>query len=82
MSANNPPSQTVGPPETCLPDLRARSKSRSTSSLAVRHQAATAPRREKLTRDPRPERGHYITKTSTPHSGQKARSTHLTTTRK
>ncbi|RRT44954.1 hypothetical protein B296_00029217 [Ensete ventricosum] len=65
MSANNPLSQTAGPPETHLPDLRARSKSRSTSSLAARHQAATAPRHEKLTRDPRSERGRCITKTLT-----------------
>ncbi|RZS08839.1 hypothetical protein BHM03_00039890 [Ensete ventricosum] len=81
MSANNPLSQTANPPETHLPDLRARSKSRSTSSLAAQHQAATASQREKLARDPRPERGYCITKTLTSHLGQKARSTHLTTMR-
>ncbi|KAJ8514059.1 hypothetical protein OPV22_004493 [Ensete ventricosum] len=34
-SANNPLSLTAGPPETRLPDLRARSRSKSTSSLAA-----------------------------------------------
>ncbi|RWV85328.1 hypothetical protein GW17_00052889 [Ensete ventricosum] len=81
MSANNPLSHTVGPPETCLPDRRARSKNRSTSSLAVRHRATIAPRHEKHTRDPRSERCRYIMKTSTSHSGRKTRSTHLTMTR-
>ncbi|RWW37500.1 hypothetical protein BHE74_00057377 [Ensete ventricosum] len=78
MSANNPLSLTVGPPETRLPDLRSRSRSKSTSSLAARHQAATAPRCEKIMRDPRLERGRCITKTLTSRLGQKARSTHPT----
>ncbi|RRT31902.1 hypothetical protein B296_00057827, partial [Ensete ventricosum] len=67
MYANNPLSLTVDPLETHLPDLRARSRSKSTSSLVARHQAATAPRREKLMRDPRPERGRCIMKTLTSH---------------
>ncbi|RZS25566.1 hypothetical protein BHM03_00058787, partial [Ensete ventricosum] len=53
MSANNPLSLTAGPPETRLPDLKARSRSKLTSSSAGRPQAATAPRREKPMRDPR-----------------------------
>ncbi|RWW17027.1 hypothetical protein GW17_00019067 [Ensete ventricosum] len=81
MSANNPLSLTTDPLETRLPDLRARSRSKSTSSLAARHQATIAPRREKLTRDPRSERGRCITKTLTSRLGQKARSTHPTTMR-
>ncbi|RZR85612.1 hypothetical protein BHM03_00012630 [Ensete ventricosum] len=65
MSANCPLSLTVGPLETCLPDLRARSIIKLTSSSAARPQATTTPRREKLTRDPRSGRGRCITKTLT-----------------
>ncbi|RRT75610.1 hypothetical protein B296_00019445 [Ensete ventricosum] len=81
MPANNPLSRMVDPPETCLPDRRARSKNRSTLSLAIQHQATIASRHEKHTHDPRPERGRYIMKTSMSHSGRKTRSTHLTMTR-
>ncbi|RRT39699.1 hypothetical protein B296_00019764 [Ensete ventricosum] len=69
MSANYPLSLTVGLPETHLPNLRARSRSKLTSSSMARPQAATAPRREKLTRDPRSKRGHCITKILTSHDG-------------
>ncbi|RZS11100.1 hypothetical protein BHM03_00042397, partial [Ensete ventricosum] len=65
MSANNPLSLTAGPPETRLPDPKARSRSKSTSSSVGRPQAATAPRCEKLTRDPRSGRGRCTTKTLT-----------------
>ncbi|RWW68210.1 hypothetical protein BHE74_00024278 [Ensete ventricosum] len=71
-----PFSLTVGPPETRLPDLRARSRSKLTSSSAARPQAATAPRREKFTRDTRSRRGRCITKTLTSRLCQEARSTH------
>ncbi|RZS07429.1 hypothetical protein BHM03_00038263 [Ensete ventricosum] len=64
-----------------IEDLIRRGHLRSTSSSAVQHQAAVAPRREKHTRDPRSERGRYIMKTLTSRSGRKTRSTHLTTTR-
>ncbi|RWW43699.1 hypothetical protein BHE74_00050608 [Ensete ventricosum] len=76
LSANNPLSLTVGPPETRLPDLKTQSRSKSMSSSAGRPQAATAPRREKSIRDPRSGRGRCMTKTLTLRLGREARSTH------
>ncbi|RWW37245.1 hypothetical protein BHE74_00057673, partial [Ensete ventricosum] len=78
MSANYPLSLTADPPDTRLPDLRARSRSKLTSSSVARSQATTAPRREKLTRHPRSGRGRCITKTLTSRLGREARSTHPT----
>ncbi|RWW51550.1 hypothetical protein BHE74_00042095 [Ensete ventricosum] len=65
MSANNPPSLTIDPPETRHLGPKARSRSKSTSSSTGQPRVVTAPRHEKLMRDPRSGRGHCMTKTLT-----------------
>ncbi|RRT32983.1 hypothetical protein B296_00057264 [Ensete ventricosum] len=62
MSATNPPSLTVDPLEAYRPDPKARSRSKSTSSWAGQPQAVTAPRHEKLMRNPRSGRDRCMTK--------------------
>ncbi|RZS27501.1 hypothetical protein BHM03_00060980 [Ensete ventricosum] len=81
MSANNPPSLTVDPPETRHPDPKARSRSKSTSSSAGQPRAVTAPRHEKLMRYPRTGRGRCMTKTLMLRSSREARSIHAMTMR-
>ncbi|RWW59873.1 hypothetical protein BHE74_00033172 [Ensete ventricosum] len=64
MYATNPPTPTVDPPETHHPGPKARSKNKLMSSSTGQPRVVTAPRHEKLMRDPRLGRGRCMTKTS------------------
>ncbi|RRT32529.1 hypothetical protein B296_00047995 [Ensete ventricosum] len=73
MSATNPHSPIADPLETRRPNLRVRSRSKSTSSSEGQPRAVIAPRRERPMHDLRSGRGRRMTKTSTSHSSREAR---------
>ncbi|RZR99428.1 hypothetical protein BHM03_00028970 [Ensete ventricosum] len=74
MSATNPHFPLADLLEIHRPDLKVQSKSKSTLSLGDQPRAVTAPRRARLMRALRSERGRRMMKTSTSHSGRGARS--------